>query len=110
MTLVVRPLRVSIPERLKWTSPDETVPVGAPGCWPCPCSCREALGWRRPRRSAVRDHGARGDGRTKDTRAIQAAIDAAARSGRSVRIPAGDYLSGTLRLAQSDHPSIGSPG
>jgi hypothetical protein len=47
---------------------------------------------------SVRDHGARGDGRTKDTRAIQAAIDAAARSGRSVRIPAGDYLSGTLRL------------
>lgn len=46
----------------------------------------------------VRDRGARGDGRTKDTRAIQAAMDAAARSGGTVYFPAGDYVSGTLRL------------
>lgn len=46
----------------------------------------------------VRDHGARGDGRSKDTRAIQAAIDAAARSRGTVYFPAGDYVSGTLRL------------
>lgn len=46
----------------------------------------------------VREHGAKGDGRAKDTRAIQAAIDAAARSGGTVRFPAGDYVSGTLRL------------
>jgi len=46
----------------------------------------------------VRNHGATGDGRTKDTRAIQAAIDAAARSGGTVSLPAGAYVSGTLRL------------
>jgi len=46
----------------------------------------------------VRERGARGDGRSLDTRAIQAAIDEGARSGREVRCPAGDYLSGTLRL------------
>ena len=41
--------------------------------------------------------GARGDGKTNDTAAIQAAIDAAA-GGGVVRFPAGEYLSGTLRL------------
>ena len=46
----------------------------------------------------VRERGAKGDGRAKDTRAIQAAIDAAARAGGTVRFPAGDYVSGTLRL------------
>jgi polygalacturonase len=58
----------------------------------------------RPRRAwsdavpqSVRDHGARGDGRTIDTRAIQAAIDAAA-SGAVVLFPPGEYVSGTLRL------------
>jgi polygalacturonase len=45
----------------------------------------------------VRDHGARGDGKAKDTAAIQAAIDAAAPGG-VVFFPSGDYLSGTLRL------------
>src|SRR5262249_26834072 len=48
--------------------------------------------------ASVGDYGARGDRQTKDTRAIQAAIDDAARSGRVVRFPRGDYLSGTLRL------------
>lgn len=46
----------------------------------------------------VRDHGARGDRKTKDTRAIQAAIDNAAVSGRAVHFPLGNYLSGTLHL------------
>jgi Pectate lyase superfamily protein len=45
----------------------------------------------------VREHGARGDGRSKDTAAIQAAIDAAAPGG-VVFFPPGDYVSGTLRL------------
>jgi len=42
----------------------------------------------------VRDFGARGDGLTKDTAAIQKAIDA----GGMVCFPAGTYLSGTLYL------------
>jgi hypothetical protein len=46
----------------------------------------------------VRDHGAAGDGRTLDTRAIQAAIDTAGRSGGTVFFPPGEYLSGSLHL------------
>ena len=60
------------------------------------------VSWPLPARSAptrlnVRDHGARGDGKAKDTAAIQAAIDAAS-PGSVVLFPSGDYLSGTLRL------------
>jgi hypothetical protein len=47
----------------------------------------------------VRDHGARGDGSTLDTDAINAAIDAAAAAGGgTVFFPAGTYPSFTLRL------------
>jgi hypothetical protein len=46
----------------------------------------------------VRQRGAKGDGRTPDTLAIQAAIDAAAPAGAIVHFPPGDYLSGTLHL------------
>jgi len=46
----------------------------------------------------VRAYGASGNGQTKDTRAIQAAIDSAAASGRAVHFPRGNYLSGTLHL------------
>jgi hypothetical protein len=46
---------------------------------------------------SVRAHGARGDGKVKDTAAIQAAVDAATPGG-VVFFPPGDYLSGTLRL------------
>jgi len=46
----------------------------------------------------VRSHGARGDKETNDTRALQAAIDVGSDSGRTVRFPAGDYVSGTLHL------------
>src|SRR5689334_11667977 len=43
--------------------------------------------------------GARGDGATKDTRAIQAAIDAAEkRGGGTVALGAGRYLAGTIHL------------
>jgi hypothetical protein len=58
--------------------------------WPLPVSSE-------PARLSVRDHGARGDGKAKDTAAIQAAIDAAT-PGSVVFFPSGDYLSGTLRL------------
>jgi hypothetical protein len=47
----------------------------------------------------VREFGARGDGVTLDTAAIQNAIDACAEAGGGVvRLPPGRYLSGTIRL------------
>lgn len=47
----------------------------------------------------VRDYGAKGDGITKDTAAIQAAIDVAEKQGGGeVHIPPGRYISGTLHL------------
>lgn len=42
----------------------------------------------------VRDFGAAGDGKTLDTAAIQKAVD----SGKTVRFPAGIYLTGTIYL------------
>jgi len=48
---------------------------------------------------SVRTYGAKGNGLTKDTLAIQTAIDAAARVGDgAVLLPPGRYLSGTLHL------------
>ena len=47
----------------------------------------------------IRDFGAKGDGTTLDTAAIQAAIDAANRDrGGVVLVPAGDFLCGTVQL------------
>ncbi len=47
----------------------------------------------------VREFGAKGDGTTKDTAAIQKAIDAcAAGGGGTVTFPSGTYLSGSLHL------------
>lgn len=45
-----------------------------------------------------RQFGASGDGKTKDTAALQRAIDAAAKVGGTVRLATGTYLSGTLVL------------
>ena len=47
----------------------------------------------------VRDFGAKGDGATLDTAAVQAAIDACAGDrGGTVLIPAGDFVTGTVEL------------
>lgn len=47
----------------------------------------------------VDDHGAKGDGKTKNTTAIQKAIDAcSAAGGGVVLLDSGDYLTGTIRL------------
>ncbi len=53
----------------------------------------------------VQEHGATGDGRTLDSCAIQAAIDAcAARGGGTVYLPTGRYVSGSLFLR--DHITL----
>src|SRR5688572_30652838 len=47
----------------------------------------------------VREYGAKGDGKTLDTAAIQSTIDKCFNDkGGTVLIPAGDFLSGTLQL------------
>jgi len=47
----------------------------------------------------VRDHGAKGDGTTLDTRAVQAAIDACTRDGGgTVLVPAGTFHIGTIEM------------
>jgi len=54
----------------------------------------------RARGSAVvnaRDKGARGDGRTDDTTALQAAIDALPATGGTVQIPGGTYMVDAMR-------------
>jgi hypothetical protein len=49
----------------------------------------------------VRAFGAKGDGIAKETAAIQAAVDAASRTGGTVSLPPGRYLSGTIHLKSS---------
>jgi hypothetical protein len=59
----------------------------------------------------VRDHGAKGDGKTLDTKAIQLAIDKCfADKGGTVLIPAGDFLSGTLELKSNVTLHIAAAG
>jgi len=59
----------------------------------------------------VRDFGAKGDGKTLDTRAIQSAIDKCfAEKGGTVLLPAGDFLSGTLELKSNVTLHIAASG
>jgi polygalacturonase len=54
-------------------------------------------GWAAPlRQFRVNDYGAKGDGKTIDTRAIQAALDAAAKAHGMVTFAAGTYLTGAI--------------
>jgi len=46
----------------------------------------------------VRDFGAVGDGETRDTDALQAALDECAESGGTVTVPPGEYLTAPLRV------------
>lgn len=58
----------------------------------------------------VRDYGAKGDGTTKDTAAVQKAIDAAEKAGGGeVFLPPGTYLCGTIYLKDNVDFHIG-PG
>lgn len=58
----------------------------------------------------IRHFGARGDGKTTDTRAIQAAVDsAAAQGGGTVYFPAGRFRSGTIFLRSNIEIHL-SPG
>lgn len=53
----------------------------------------------RERYYNILDYGAKGDGKTNNTKAINATIDAAAKNGGgTVYFPAGDFLSFTIRL------------
>lgn len=75
---------------------------------------------RRPKASQrlnVRDFGAKGDGATKDTYALQQAIDrCSVLGGGEVLVPAGNYLTGALALRsntllrlEKDAAVVGSP-
>jgi polygalacturonase len=55
----------------------------------------------------VNDYGARGDGSTLDTTAIQKAIDAAAKSGGMVSFKPGKYLTGSLFLKSATTFKVG---
>ncbi len=64
----------------------------------------------------VRDYGAKGDGTTKDTAAIQKAIDACAGKGGTVKLSGGTFVSGPIVLksnitldVEKDATLLGSP-
>jgi polygalacturonase len=54
----------------------------------------------------VRDRGALGDGKTKDTSAFQSALDDAGKTGGEVFVPAGNYLIGSIELKSNTKLSL----
>src|SRR5437764_15251203 len=59
----------------------------------------------------VRDHGAKGDGKTLDTAAVQAAIDACNRDGGgTVLVPAGVFHIGTIEMKSNVTLRIAAAG
>jgi hypothetical protein len=59
----------------------------------------------------IRDFGAKGDGETLDTKAIQAAIDACTHDlGGTVLVPAGTFAIGTVELKSNVHLYIAAQG
>lgn len=63
-----------------------------------PSDAIEVRTMQTPKKYNVRDYGATGNGTTKDTEAIQKAIDACKEKNCEVYLPAGTYLSGALNL------------
>jgi Pectate lyase superfamily protein len=85
------------------TTDSKTAPPAAavPSSTPSPAQV-EVL--RPPRQFDVRSFGATGDGKTLDSPAINKAIEAcAAAGGGTVFVPAGNYLSGSIRLTNNLH-------
>lgn len=69
------------------------------GCLGAACGLADGATPDRPARLCdARSYGARGDGRTKDTAALQAAINDCATTGGTVVLRDGTFLSGTIRL------------
>ncbi|HEU5080381.1 MAG TPA: glycosyl hydrolase family 28 protein [Opitutaceae bacterium] len=71
--------------------------LGADAAADAPTSASDAN--RGARIYNIRDHGAKGDGTSLDSAAVQAAIDLCAQDGGgTVLVPAGDFVVGTLEL------------
>jgi polygalacturonase len=72
---------------------------------PCLLDAQQPAPTPAPSKSlSVKDFGAKGDGTTKDTAAIQKAIDTCAQSGGGeVNFPAGTYLTGSINLKSHVH-------
>lgn len=54
----------------------------------------------------VNDYGAKGDGKTVDTAAVQSAIDAAAKAGGTIVFAPGTYLTGSVFLKSGTHLQV----